>query len=93
MKALHSNEFTCPDCPREKNRKISYEGETYMVCGSCPKVVNLKRKLFTPEPQNKVTVCPVCKTTLEQIEATSLVGCPTCYEVFGENIKGLLSHN
>lgn len=93
MKEPLLTNLECPDCVREKSRKISFEGKTYQVCGSCPNAINLKRKLFTPEPVNKVAICPVCKTTIEHIESTSLVGCPTCYEVFDENIKGLLSHN
>jgi protein-arginine kinase activator protein McsA len=93
VKELPFSHLDCLDCQREKNRKISFEGKVYQVCGSCPHAINLKRQLFTPEPMNKETVCPVCKTTIEQIESTSLVGCPNCYDIFDENIRVLLSHN
>ena len=35
-------------------------------------------------------VCPVCKTSLREFKSTGKLGCPNCYEMFREEISGIL---
>ena len=35
-------------------------------------------------------VCPVCKTTLREFKSTGKLGCPNCYEMFREEIAGIV---
>lgn len=35
-------------------------------------------------------ICPVCKTTLREFKSTGKLGCPNCYEMFREEIAGVL---
>ncbi len=45
-------------------------------------------------PQRTVTrsrrVCPVCAVTLDRIAETAVVGCPSCYAEFGQEIESIL---
>lgn len=35
-------------------------------------------------------VCPVCAVSLERIAETAVVGCPSCYTEFGQEIESIL---
>ena len=38
------------------------------------------------EPRDEKRVCTVCGTTLSDLKETGTVGCPVCYQVFGEQL-------
>ena len=35
-------------------------------------------------------ICPVCKTSLREFKSTGRLGCPNCYDMFREEISGIL---
>ncbi len=45
-----------------------------------------------PGPEES-RVCTVCGTTLADLKETGLVGCPVCYQVFGEQLWGAVQED
>ncbi len=63
------------------------------VCEKCELVIGIKeqfagrpREQFTPQ---KDLVCPECLMSLTEFKRSMRLGCPKCYEVFGEELKGI----
>jgi protein-arginine kinase activator protein McsA len=82
----------CGQCGRPSEYVVLHDRMETCLCGQCA----LGRSGFfgletltggMQFPRRRSGPCPHCGTTVESIEATALVGCPLCYEVFAQRIS------
>lgn len=94
------NAMLCQRC-KKNQATVTYSGKIngkefgYSLCPSCyaqmfgsfETVVNtdILTGLFSAAPKKR-RACPVCGTTYADFERTGLLGCPSCYDVFKEEL-------
>ena len=68
---------------KKLNKSINGTLRTVYVCKECFN----RGGESAPKKERK---CPYCKRTLTQINATLIVGCPKCYEVFKDELNEII---
>ncbi len=91
----------CQHCKKNQatlNYKTTIKGKDigYILCQSCyadlfgsiETVVNndILIGLFGTVTKKHARACPVCRTTYSDFKRTGLLGCPSCYDVFKEEL-------
>lgn len=83
----------CARCGRPARWSVTFEeASARWLCDGCLEVETGFRALRRPlsqmaRPAPESDQCPACGTRWLLVEATALVGCPVCYEVFGSAIR------
>lgn len=60
------------------------------VLGQLSEMFGQLSEKLDPEQHNEGNCCPKCGTSVDDLRAGHLVGCPTCYETFAELFATLL---
>lgn len=91
----------CEMCRRQlavQSRRVDrgYGEEKLAVCESCSKKVEEEQSManfsdFFWGFERRITKCPECGLSLDEIKRTKYVGCRECYKVFEDSISGLTS--
>lgn len=53
--------------------------------------IRISKLSASNKEQNRTKVCPNCGNTIENAKQTGMLGCPTCYIVFEEEITPIIS--
>ncbi|RJQ32097.1 MAG: hypothetical protein C4562_03460 [Actinobacteria bacterium] len=77
----------CEDCLKAFSLKISINSQnlpldSYFNC--------LNDKEFYPERLSNFKMCPKCQLSFADFMQTGLLGCPNCYQFFGQQLRPLL---
>ena len=77
----------CPDCMQKMNKNL-LSGNIRSLLSSIFTAISGTEQAEKPQPD---IVCPRCGTTFARFTATGRLGCPGCYEAFGEHLEPMLS--
>lgn len=53
--------------------------------------IHLSKLSASSKEQNRTKVCPNCGNTIENTRQTGMVGCPTCYIIFEEEVGAIIA--
>ena len=81
----------CAHCGSPSVFKVEEAGEQVRLCRSCldkqfpsMRLGLLTEALIAPKVRNGT--CPNCGWTESRLNETGLLGCPLCYEAFGDHV-------
>lgn len=73
----------CDECGRSAALVVDHEGVRSRLCVDCASLRSSVARIapMFALPRRRDGICPYCGSTMAEIKATGLAGCPLCYEV------------